>query len=156
MIKIIFTILLLNITSMYFALGCKDLDEDSLIKLYSKYQILYRENKLQLLVINDDLISKRSVFENSECKWAPHHQSLCPWQYIHKYRKDKFPRYLLEAKCTCKKCNLEKHLNSGDYGCIPVYESSLVLVKRNCGLDGFYKWMPAVEKINMACVCGIN
>lgn len=83
---------------------------------------------------------------------------MCPWKYIVSYRNDKYPFYRAEVKCTCDKC-LFRNKNANihfDYGCQPVYKHMPVLIKKECGLDGYYKWFPSTEEVNFACVCTSN
>ena len=84
---------------------------------------------------------------------------MCPWKYIVTHRNDKYPFYKTDVKCTCDKClfkNKNTNYIQNNYACQPVFKHVPVLVKKECGLDGFYKWLPFVEEINYACVCATN
>ncbi len=68
-------------------------------------------------------------------------------------RANKYPPFRAEVKCTCDRCmTLSSELLS-ETGCMPVLKAMPVLVRGKCDDDGYYVWTPAVEQVNVACVC---
>lgn len=98
----------------------------------------------------DNLLDK-SQCGNDRNKTSLNQQSLCPWKYIVTYRTQKYPHYKTEVKCTCDSCSIGY---KSRYKCMPVLKITPVLENTGeCGHDGFYKWKPASEYVNVACVC---
>jgi hypothetical protein len=87
-------------------------------------------------------------------------RSTCPWLYQVKYREDKFPHFLREAKCTCRTCNLQgsSQLPSKTYGCMPILRRVPVLVRNSvkCDMNGFQTWTPSAEIVNTGCTCSFQ
>ncbi len=86
-------------------------------------------------------------------------QSICPFKYIVNKRENKYPFYRVQVKCTCDKCTLTKSkFIQNFYSCQPVVKYVPVLIREEnkCDSDGFYRWLPSTEIVNLACVCATN
>ena len=71
------------------------------------------------------------------------------------FRPDRYPPYRSIVKCTCDSCQaMDTNLPKKLFTCYPVFTKVPVLVRSECGSDGFYRWIPRLEEINVACVCG--
>lgn len=84
---------------------------------------------------------------------------LCPWVYKVIFRKNKFPNYRIQAKCTCSSCTLVggKVMRKNFYACFPLVRTVPVLVKGPCEeRTGFYNWTIHSEDVVIACVCSIK
>jgi hypothetical protein len=113
-------------------------------------------------------IEDPNLIDHSQCRLSERNTTLtvisqrstCPWVYLIKYREDKFPHFLREAKCTCRTCNLvgSSHLSSMNYGCLPILKRVPVLTRNanKCDKDGYYTWSPSVEIVNMGCTCSFQ
>ncbi len=119
-----------------------------------------------LMAVNDilsmDAESNSRLFDETQCllrsrnTFTVRQRSLCPWKYDVKFREDRFPEFIAEAKCTCSKCNhMIKDQLPNTYGCLPILEPRPVL-KRSCGSDGIYTWTPDIEFINVGCTCAFK
>jgi hypothetical protein len=113
-------------------------------------------------ILSADLENNASLFEETQCLLRARNtttvrqKSLCPWRYDVKYREDRFPEFISEAKCTCSTCNhLIKDQIPNMYGCLPIMEPVPALI-RTCGSDGIYKWTPQIEFISIGCTCALK
>jgi hypothetical protein len=152
---------------------CENPDDEYLENLLSEYQVFFR--KYQETILRNNIepnlmdnsnrqhthMDPTSFIEQTQCTIQErktniiNQASLCPWRYVTKLRHDRYPILKTEAKCTCDKCTtfandkLPKHI----YGCMPVLKPVPVLLRGECGQDGFFNWTPTTEEINVACVC---
>jgi hypothetical protein len=87
-------------------------------------------------------------------------RSTCPWIYQVKYREDKFPHFLRDAKCTCRTCNLigSSQMHSKTYGCMPILKRDPVLLRNpdKCDVNGYQTWTPSFETVNIGCTCSFQ
>ena len=82
--------------------------------------------------------------------------AICPWHTKVVTRKDRYPSVVLHTVCNCEKCQRVNTENEDvAYKCQPVYKLSPALIKSHkCNTDtNVYEWIPALEKIAVACVC---
>lgn len=93
----------------------------------------------------------------------PNELSLCPWENVITHRKNRYPHYVNEVRCLCRKCaassfsgGLDERGLGGvnEYACRPLLAHRPVLVKGECKTDGFYQWRPELELIAELCACG--
>ena len=73
-------------------------------------------------------------------------RSMCPWKYEVTSQKNRFPHLRVNVKCTCDSCQV-------NHVCVPVTQLVPVLVRDGCDDDGYFKWIPSLDKLNVACVC---
>lgn len=161
---------------------CVDPDREYLETIFANFQAYYRKRADKVLKGKTMTASERIRFsslliENTQCNIEArptseiNQASLCPWRYKTKMRYDKFPYTKKQVKCTCNECTTMggQHLsvrggvgslnnrrnggNDGMYGCLPVLQFEPVLKRDECGMDGFYSWVPTTEIVNLACVC---
>lgn len=156
------------------SIDCKNPETDYLENLLTEYNILYRKyeetiyktrsfekNEKEESLLNKD--SYEHIFDNTQCRFSERNttdiskRSMCPWQDIINYREDRFPHYYVEAKCNCKTCNRLGDVQlPNSYGCLPVLRPTPVLVRGDCMPDGYYRWKPSIENVNVACTCGFS
>lgn len=153
--------------------NCQNPDQEYLENQYSEYQRFYRKFEETLLKSKGDMrntnyrlgnYSFDNLLDESQCNindrntTSVNKRSICPWKYVISGRVDKFPPIKTEAKCTCSKCTTfgNKDLPENMYNCMPVMKSIPVLVKGECGPDGYFTWTPSTEEINVACICGLT
>jgi hypothetical protein len=81
-------------------------------------------------------------------------QSLCPWYNVMNYDPDRYPSYLIEARCKCKTCT---GIDPGSgAGCQSVYYNIPVLRRStNCLSNGQYKYNNGWQKITVGCTCSM-
>lgn len=94
----------------------------------------------------------------------PNELSLCPWENVITHRKNRYPHYVNEVRCLCRKCAAASSSTGGlderglgeisEYACRPLLTHRPVLVKGECMRDGFYQWRPELELIAELCACG--
>ena len=161
---------------------CESPDQEYLEGLLSEYQIHYRKFEETILKSKLDPTQHQSVttssnsfssetsntnnrlIDQSQCNPDDRNmtnlnqQSLCPWRYIISVRMDRYPSYRTEVKCTCDSCTTKdrKALSKNIYGCVPVLRPQPVLLRSECGPDGYYEWKPSLDEVNVACVCAFN
>ena len=87
-------------------------------------------------------------------------RSLCPWVYENKKDNHRFPHWRSSVKCTCDKCQplygeIAK-MKFSSYSCFPVSHRVPILLRGECGNDGYYKWEENYDDINVACVCALT
>ena len=148
---------------------CKDISEERKETIYKEFDAIYRKytNQLILAKINPlnmktDIVNPDLYRKKGDCKKVEQNstyvneRALCPWEYRLRIRanhtlSNKYPLYRKEAHCMCEKCDGRIKFNRM---CIPVMEPMPCLVRQeNCGSDGYYRWMPQVELVSVACVC---
>lgn len=151
---------------------CENPDDEYLENLLSEYQVFFR--KYQETILRNNIepnlmdsnrqhapIDPSSFIEQTQCTIQErktniiNQASLCPWRYVTKARHDRYPILRTEAKCTCDKCTTYANdkLPKNFYGCMPVLKPVPVLLRGECGQDGFFNWTPTTEEINVGCVC---
>lgn len=147
---------------------CKEYDDEYLEDLLIKQSKISKVREYSKIWSHDSEMLKSlansPLVENSQCKTTrriirrTNERSICPWRYVlSDYREDRFPRYKMEAKCTCSKCTLlnDQQLQP-TYGCMPIVKIVPVLVVQDeCGTDGYRNWTFASEELSVACICGI-
>lgn len=74
------------------------------------------------------------------------HISICPHHFEERYRPNRFPHVLEQARCNCEYC-LFGSPNETHYKCLPVYMPKPVLKRVNC------TWIPSNEKVAITCTC---
>ena len=81
-------------------------------------------------------------------------QSLCPWYNVMNYDPDRYPSYLIEARCKCKTCT---GIDPGSgAGCQPVYYNIPVLRRStSCLANGQYKYDKGWQRITVGCTCAM-
>ena len=81
-------------------------------------------------------------------------QSLCPWYNVMNYDPDRYPSYLIEARCKCTTCTGIDP--SSGAACQPVYYNVPVLRRSySCLPNGQYKYDKGWQKITVGCTCGM-
>lgn len=109
------------------------------------------DTKSNLEYMIDKKLIDKTQCKNDRNKTTINQQSLCPWKYIVSYRANKYPHYRTEVKCTCNSCSFGYKTR---YKCMPILKVTPILVNTGeCDQDGFYKWKPTTEFVNVACVC---
>jgi hypothetical protein len=139
---------------------------ESVLLEYFSYYRKYQESIYEKLLNNEEISNQNyetgrysHFVENTEClhlnrnKTRINHQSLCPWQYVITHRLDRYPFYRKQVKCTCENCSNIK--SKKDFKCMPIVKTQPVLLRTGCSQDGYYKWIPSVEEVNVACVCAL-
>ena len=131
---------------------------------YRNYEEATLKNKLDPVISKKTHLTennKEYFMDKSQCNvndrnlTSLNQQSLCPWKYVVTLNIDRFPPYRSVAKCTCDSCqSIEGTLSKKIYICYPVYQRVPSLIKGECGADGYFQWIPKMEEINVACVCG--
>jgi hypothetical protein len=158
------------------SIECQDPERDYLERTYNNLEADFRKLEEVMLImgrnsenIETEASDTEDLFDNTQCstenrnmtRW--NHQSACPFQLKWKERKDRFPFIIKEAQCSCQSCigssskiafkaNL---LSRKKFECKPVLKPSPILIRGNCGVDGYFKWESAIEHVNHACVCGM-
>ena len=104
-------------------------------------------------ILNFDsiLLPKATKADNPNKHFIP----LCPSKIEKsKYREDKYPRFIKEAKCICEKCLLGFGKPLGNnYKCMNIFKKKPV-IKRTKSFYGLVFWKEQLEEIIFGCVCG--
>jgi hypothetical protein len=109
------------------------------------------EVKSNLEYMIDKKLIDKTQCKNERNKTSINQQSICPWKYIVSYRSNKYPHYRTEVKCTCNSCSFGYKTR---FKCMPILKITPVLVNSGeCDEEGFFKWRPTTEYVNVACVC---
>jgi len=149
---------------------CLDLSDQAKEKIFMNYNKLFREyltdviyakNQTKdpyLLKVNATNLKDKgicTIYQNNHSDQV-NEASLCPWVNKIKYRNNKifgykYPEIRIEAHCVCDKC--DSTFNSS-YGCVPILKPDTCLERSTiCGPDGYWRWIPSVEMVNVACAC---
>ena len=86
-----------------------------------------------------------------------HEMSICPWHTKIEIRENKYPTMIANVKCNCDDCQKLSNPNEDVvYRCQAVDRLSPALVRNEyCDqTTGVFEWVPILERINVACVCG--
>jgi hypothetical protein len=120
------------------------------------------------LKFNVDDIENPDRFDETQCRLSSRNatfeivsqRSVCPWVYEIKYRVDKVPHFVREAKCTCQTCGLigDLKMPSSLYRCLPVLKRSAVLIRNGekCDQHGFDLWTAGIENVSIGCTCSFK
>ena len=108
-------------------------------------------------LLNEDLTSSSPtviyLFGSKDCNPDPsdpslQRRSLCPWYNVITRDPARYPRYLVEARCSCSRC----YQISGD--CNPVNFNVRVLKRTDiCTADGTYLYKESWHRIPVGCTC---
>jgi hypothetical protein len=151
---------------------CLDLTNQVKEKIFTDYNKLYREYLVDVIYARrqtkDPYISNidlNNLRDSSVClvNQRNHSQqvneaSMCPWVNKLKFRNNitlgfKYPEARVEAHCVCNKCN---SLLSSSYECVPIVRPETCLERsKKCGPDGYWKWIPSIEMVTVACACSL-
>jgi hypothetical protein len=179
-LKIIFALISLPITriSLDKIEECVDISDQAKEKIYTEYSKLFREYMTDVIFNRSQTkdpytlkIDPKFLIDNGSCQlYFKNHMdhvneaSMCPWVNKIKYRFNKtlgykYPEWRVEAHCLCDKCNSFDFLNSSvsNYGCVPIVKPETCLERsKKCGPDGYWKWIPSIEMVNVACACSLK
>ena len=153
---------------------CKDITEDKKQEILNQFDVSFKKYNFEIFLskvnplkpnpletnpitididlYRDTLKCKSLILKNGT---YINEIALCPWEYRIKIRANqtvgyKYPMYRKEAHCICSTCDARiKNV----YSCMPVLESMPCLVRDKCGSDGYYQWVPNIERVSVACVC---
>ena len=146
---------------------CIDLSNDEKEEIFKEYDSLFRQYMNDVIYargstkdpykykVDVDLYRDKVNCSNISRSHTNLANSYCPWWYKTKVRAStalgfKYPKYRQEVQCVCDHCNKDER---GEYRCTPVLQPMTCLERKECGRNGFYKWVPSIEMINVACVC---
>ena len=156
---------------------CVDPEIGYLENLYSEHEAFNRRYEeahfasFKNVILNkNDSVYDESLTDNTQCSnnarniTRTNHLSSCPWTYDIKFRKDRFPNYLNDVRCTCKSCigsssklsYKPQFLPTKQVKCEPLMKQVPVLIRGECGLDGYYQWHQDYEYVNVACICAFQ
>jgi hypothetical protein len=144
---------------------CREkLDESEKFQLLVEKKKEWEHNRINLVKSNSASIYRSTSLNDKETSYLYNAssilsrtdlstKSLCPWNNEVKKRENKFPEYVLEAICLSKSAIRLDYTNfPSQFNCLPVQETRAVLI-RKCNSDGFYKWEPDYERVNVGCIC---
>ena len=151
---------------------CLDLTREVQEKIFMDYNKLYREYLANVFYARnqtkDPHVSKIDLNNLRDASVCPINQrnhsqqvnqaSMCPWVNKIKFRNNKtlgfkYPETRVEAHCICDKCN---SLLNSSYECVPIVRPETCLERsKKCGPEGYWKWVPSIEMVNIACACSL-
>jgi len=80
-------------------------------------------------------------------------RSLCPWTVVSvtpPRRYDRFPRSIAEARCICRRCQIE----GSTHQCRPIYHPMIILKKTHeCDERNYAIYNPEEHLIAVGCTC---
>jgi hypothetical protein len=84
--------------------------------------------------------------------------AICPYKLITSVKSHRYPRVVVQAKCTCDFCRgLDgKKMLGEDWRlayCEPVYEKVDVLFRDKCGVNNIFHWKKVSEFVPKYCDC---
>ena len=146
---------------------CMDISDDKKELIFKEFDSIFRKYNNEIIVSKANPQHNHSnglninlYRENRNCTSIKKNttylsdRAMCPWVYRIKIRSNrtlsnKYPVYRREAHCLCSDCDANmKHK------CMPVLESMPCLERlEKCNADGYYMWVPTIERISVACVC---
>ena len=98
-------------------------------------------NKVVCAQILQELDAEASVISNT---------AVCPWEYICDYRADRYPHYLLKARCKTSICsgNCSPEDNRHNMCQSHGIHVTVLQIRENCG-----EWVWGQELLPIACTC---
>ena len=78
-------------------------------------------------------------------------RAICPWYFVINYDSARYPRDLVEARCSCTGCIGE---TSGTSGCEMMYYNVPVLRRTATCSNGQYVWDEGWQRLATGCTCG--
>ena len=174
-------LLLIKLLSCHSNNYCMDISNEKKEAIYKEFDSIYRKfnNEMMLLKVGPSShnlptimgISSKMNNVNKDCQILTNktmtrnstyinERSTCPWEYRIKIRTNqtlshKYPMHIREAHCLCDSCDSSRDDNKSVHNrCMPVLMSMPCLMRLDkCGSDGYYRWIPHIEQISVACVC---
>ncbi|XP_062403454.1 interleukin-17C [Sardina pilchardus] len=79
-------------------------------------------------------------------------RSLSPWRYRTDVDETRYPEHISVAECLCAGCIIDGKENR-DYISHPVFQTMMVVRKKECAVKGQYSFKTEMIQVPVACTC---